>query len=214
MRDRLMVSSTIMKNMSAAKVDGMMEAFDKAEVGAVFFNRHGRVTAINGQARRIMGSHLSVVQNELRGSRGEESAEIKRQMKAVLGPSWLIPKDNPPILIQRIGQRPLLVRVQRLGGSLQDVFTHSVGVCLIEDLDPRKDADPSVLLQLGLTKAEIALALNLTAGLTMQEAAAARSISYETARTHLRSIFEKTGIRRQAELISLVSRLAGNFHGD
>lgn len=208
MRDRLMVSATIMKNMSASKVEGMVEAFEKAVIGAVFFNRHGKVTAVNTEAFRSMRGHLTIVQNELRGRNGEQTARIRKRMHAVLGTGWLQPANNQPILIEREQQRPLLLRIQRLGGNLPDVFSHSVGVCLIEDLNPRSRTDPVLLAQvLGLTQAETLLAMNLAGGLSLQQSAAARSISYETARTHLRSIFAKTGVRRQTELIALISRL-------
>lgn len=208
MRDRLMVSATIMKNLSASKIEGMVEAFQTAGIGAVFFNRHGKVTAINAEASRCMGHHLAIVQHELRTSKSDVTAVVRKRMHTILGSGWLEPKDNDPILIEREQQRPLLLRIQRLGGNLPDVFTHSVGVCLIEDLNPRTRTKASVISELlGLTQAETALAMKLAEGFSLREAAASRSISYETARTHLRSIFDKADVRRQSELISLISRL-------
>ena len=56
----------------------------------------------------------------------------------------------------------------------------------------------------GLTPAEARLALHLVAGETLRSAEAKLSITYETARTHLKSIFSKTGTRRQAELVMVV----------
>jgi DNA-binding CsgD family transcriptional regulator len=62
----------------------------------------------------------------------------------------------------------------------------------------------------GLTPAEARLALHLVAGETLRSAEAKLSISYETARTHLKNIFGKTGTRRQAELvIAIVTALPG-----
>jgi DNA-binding CsgD family transcriptional regulator len=56
----------------------------------------------------------------------------------------------------------------------------------------------------GLTPAEARLALHLVAGETLRSAEAKLSISYETARTHLKNIFDKTGTCRQAELIVVI----------
>jgi DNA-binding CsgD family transcriptional regulator len=53
----------------------------------------------------------------------------------------------------------------------------------------------------GLTPAEARLALHLVAGETLRSAEVKLSISYETARTHLKNIFNKTGTSRQAELV-------------
>ena len=53
----------------------------------------------------------------------------------------------------------------------------------------------------GLTPSEARLALHLVAGETLRSAEVKLSISYETARTHLKNIFSKTGTCRQAELV-------------
>jgi DNA-binding CsgD family transcriptional regulator len=52
-----------------------------------------------------------------------------------------------------------------------------------------------------LSPAEARLALHLVAGETLRSAEAKLSMTYETARTHLKSIFQKTGTCRQAELV-------------
>jgi len=59
----------------------------------------------------------------------------------------------------------------------------------------------------GLTPAEARLALHLAAGDTLRSAEAKLSIRYETARTHLKSIFQKTGTCRQAELVVAIVTL-------
>src|SRR5262245_11925974 len=55
-----------------------------------------------------------------------------------------------------------------------------------------------------LTPAEARLALHLVAGETLRSAEVKLSISYETARTHLKNIFNKTGTSRQAELVIVI----------
>jgi DNA-binding CsgD family transcriptional regulator len=56
----------------------------------------------------------------------------------------------------------------------------------------------------GLTPAEARLALHLAAGETLRSAEAKLSMTYETARTHLKSVFQKTGTCRQAELVIVI----------
>jgi DNA-binding CsgD family transcriptional regulator len=58
----------------------------------------------------------------------------------------------------------------------------------------------------GLTPAEVRLVLRLVSGDSLRSAAKALGIQYETVRTHLKSIFQKTGTCRQAELVILVIR--------
>jgi DNA-binding CsgD family transcriptional regulator len=59
----------------------------------------------------------------------------------------------------------------------------------------------------GLTAAEARLALKLADGGGLKEAAAELQITHNTARTHLRHIFEKLDIDRQAQLVALLARL-------
>src|SRR5262249_33709747 len=56
----------------------------------------------------------------------------------------------------------------------------------------------------GLTQAEGRLALHLVAGETLRCAAVKLSITYETARSQLKSIFKKTRTHRQAELVIVI----------
>lgn len=58
----------------------------------------------------------------------------------------------------------------------------------------------------GLTPVESRIAALLAVGRTVEEIARARRVSEATLRTHLRSIFSKTGTRRQAELVHLALR--------
>jgi DNA-binding CsgD family transcriptional regulator len=53
----------------------------------------------------------------------------------------------------------------------------------------------------GLTPAEARLALHLVAGETLRSAEVKLGITYESARTQLKKIFNKTGTSRQAELV-------------
>ena len=57
-----------------------------------------------------------------------------------------------------------------------------------------------------LTPAESRIAAALAVGKTVQDVAHAMRVSDATLRTHLRSIFEKTGTRRQAELVRVALR--------
>jgi DNA-binding CsgD family transcriptional regulator len=59
-----------------------------------------------------------------------------------------------------------------------------------------------------LTAAETRLLEQLARNATLAEAAKTLGISQLTARTHLAHIFSKTGISRQADLLTMVGRLA------
>ena len=64
----------------------------------------------------------------------------------------------------------------------------------------------------GLTPAEARLALQLVAGEALRSAAVKLGISYETARTELKNIFNKTGTCRQAELVIVLVTALPRLH--
>jgi DNA-binding CsgD family transcriptional regulator len=55
-----------------------------------------------------------------------------------------------------------------------------------------------------LTPAEVRLVLRLMEGESLRSSAAALGIAYESTRTVLKSVFQKTGTCRQAELIIVI----------
>lgn len=59
----------------------------------------------------------------------------------------------------------------------------------------------------GLTKSEAQVALLAMRGEGLSPIAEKLSVSLTTVRTHLRHVFEKTGIHRQAELVRLLATL-------
>ena len=57
-----------------------------------------------------------------------------------------------------------------------------------------------------LTPAQARLVSHLVAGVSLRSSAKALGIKYETVRTYLKSVFQKTKTRRQAELVMVVIR--------
>jgi DNA-binding CsgD family transcriptional regulator len=58
-----------------------------------------------------------------------------------------------------------------------------------------------------LTETEARLASQLAFGNSLEGAADQFGIAKETARSHLKSIFAKTGVHRQAELVAVLAKL-------
>jgi DNA-binding CsgD family transcriptional regulator len=67
-----------------------------------------------------------------------------------------------------------------------------------------RDSRQGLRAEFGLTPAEAALAIEIAKGDGRKAAAARLGISVGTARTHLTRIFQKVGVRRQAELVRVL----------
>jgi len=93
--------------------------------------------------------------------------------------------------------------------SARDIFLHGTAALI---LTPAKapDAPPVELVRLlfDLTAAEARVARSLAAGETVESIAAESRVSPNTVRTHLRHVLEKTGCRRQADLVAVLGGIS------
>ncbi len=86
------------------------------------------------------------------------------------------------------------------GASSDD--QHQRALVYVFDANSPRQVSHDILTGLyGLTQTEAKLVQLMSNGMTLDEAATELEISVNTARTHLKHVFHKTGINRQAELI-------------
>ena len=105
-------------------------------------------------------------------------------------------------------QPALVLHVLPLRRSAYDIFQGAdtlVAVTTVSPAVPGPAPSPAILMGLfDLTPAEVRLASALAEGQTLRVAAAAAGIAYSTARRYLESIFAKTGVNQQSQLVALL----------
>jgi DNA-binding CsgD family transcriptional regulator len=91
----------------------------------------------------------------------------------------------------------------------RDIFTDAAGLIVVTPLaSPRAPAAAVLEGLFDLTPAEARVASALTGGATIREISRQIGIGEETVRSQLKAVFEKTGTRRQAELVGLLGGIA------
>jgi len=111
------------------------------------------------------------------------------------------------IALAREDRLPLSVLVAPFRPA-RDALGAPVPAAILFIRDPEQESVSQQLLRdlFALTPAEAAIAAALAEGKSVGDITRACRISLNTARTHLRNIFAKTGTRRQAELVALLMR--------
>lgn len=106
------------------------------------------------------------------------------------------------------GKRPLQALVSPLRLATQGQSPSARVLVLITDPEASVDVPREILSVLyGLTSSEVEVANGLLAGLSLEQIAAVREVSWGTVRTQIKSLMHKTGTRRQSELIRLLLSL-------
>ena len=181
-------------------------------LGIISFSQNGTLLETNQEARRILSEKdgIWLAGNNLSVEVTQEGRELQRMVRQAL--SGTVADKGPGVVEAMSVTRPsgraklgVLVRQIPLGTWSESRQRPAVAVFL---RDPESSsAQPShelVRRLFGLTRMEAALALLLAEGLTLDEAAEKMDVRRNTARTHLRSIFCKTGVTRQTMLVRLL----------
>lgn len=178
-------------------------------VGVILIDENGCVQEINSMGKGIlqMNDGLRLAGDRLEAAYGEDDRKLNRLIRAMLTQQ----KATKVSLIEAIS-------VSRPSGKVNfgvvikaiapDQWTEgkrrpSVAV-FVRDCEAKADPVAGLAQKMfQLTPSETALVIHLANGLSLDEASDALDIRRNTARAHLRSIYSKTGVRRQPELVRI-----------
>jgi len=186
-------------------------ALNALETAVLVVDRKLRVVLANRSGDQMLSSAdgLSVQDGELSGTTATETRRIRAFVANLFELHSAAPRPQALRIERRSGRKSYACTGQRLplGAGIAGVRSDPVAILFIRELAAQRSLEPEALGQLyGLTATEAQLASLLAQGLTLEQAASLRGITYETARTYLKGLFEKMGCHRQAELVSLLVR--------
>jgi DNA-binding CsgD family transcriptional regulator len=198
-------------HLSYGKAVGMNDAFDLIGSASILINRFGKVFRCNKTAEQYFGDGLSLTGNELSCALSTDTTALRRMIFSCCTENKLDEFELArSLVIQRPSKRPLVIQVVRLTGMVGDIFSPArVLLFVVDPFQERNAAQTSELRKVfKLTAAEAALLAILETEMPLPKAAEQLGISYETARTQIKSIMQKTGKNRQSEVIALVRRMS------
>jgi DNA-binding CsgD family transcriptional regulator len=96
-------------------------------------------------------------------------------------------------------------RLKTISESGDPAIRAKVGALAAMMMRRQDGADGRLLDRYGLTPTEVRLATHIAAGGSVADYAALHKVSEGTVRTHLKAVFAKTGVHRQADLVRLLA---------
>lgn len=179
-------------------------------LGVIHLDRRGQIVEANDRARAMLRQGDGVVDQDgvLSARVPADQARFAQLVAAALVDPGAV---SGSMLLQRGAVMPrLVVHVNPVGVRQPDLGAQRVAA-LVLLVEPGRQArlDPAlVAATLGLTPLEGQVAVWLAEGWTVREIAAARGRQVGSVHWHLKQIYQKLGISRQADLVRLVLSVA------
>ena len=177
------------------------EAVSRLSVGLVLVEDNGRIAFVNEIAEELL-RHAGII----RTSGGVSCLTLDPEVQAAVSSSRGRKAVITEFAMKREGQRPLLLTmmpISRNGPYASE--SGRVSCAIVVGASALADGRRSIGMSkaYGLTPKEELILQAIAAGRTLNEAADSLKITRNTAQTHLRSIFSKTDLHRQSDLIRL-----------
>jgi DNA-binding CsgD family transcriptional regulator len=203
-------AALLARHLAYANATGMIDAYESLGCACFLLDHFGKVIKYNAQAQSMLGDGLELSQRTLKCASPADNLALtnliagSRQKTVQNGTSPL-----PFVLAHRPPKRPLIIQAVCLSGMTAAIFSPAKSILLVSDPEKRPAPAPRELLRklFNLTLTEVALLSHLDQEVALPAAAEMMGISFETARSHLKHIFSKTGTNRQSDLLMLIHRV-------
>ena len=179
----------------------LIDTLEQIGCGGVLLDGVGEVLLANVTALRLLQEGGGPLRP------GDEQEQVRSALKRLLrrAQSRFTLDRDAWVRVPRETQRDLVLHAVPIGPGNAPVGT----VLILVDLGTAPQPKPEVLQKLfGLTGAEAKLALEIARGETPADVARDHRVSIATVRSQLAAVFAKTQTSRQAELVTLLARVA------
>ena len=196
---------------SLAGTDALGESLtgllDTTGLGIIQLDRRGRILEVNDRARNLLrtGDGLFDARGFLFARTPEDNTHLQGLLKRAL-PPFGAQGVAGSIIVSRASALPLVLHVNPVNRLETDFRVWPIAaLVLVVDPASRTRIDPAVAgAALGLTGMESQVAVLLAEGMSVREIASAMGRKESTIRSHVKHMFTKHGLSRQAELVRLV----------
>ncbi|MGB9115548.1 helix-turn-helix transcriptional regulator [Bradyrhizobium sp.] len=203
--NRLSASAALARALGAATAAGALQAFEASGKAVVLFNRHGEAYRLNKSAEELLRGDVRIEGRKLAARDLSASAALDRALHELMwqriGGGLL-----PPIPLPRRGKRPILAYPIKLNSLAANALADCQALVILVDVEKQpRPSETELRTTFNMTAAEARLAGRLAAGESLEFATEQIGISKETGRNQLKSIFLKAGVKRQSELVAVLS---------
>jgi len=186
---------------------------DNPRIGVLHLDRRGRIMEVNDRAGSILrqGGGLSDRDGVLHAREAADRLRLERLVASALPASGAVAVSGSMLVGRGSGAPPLVVHIKPVAVPQVDYGArHTAALILIVEPGSRHGIDPDLVAGiLGLTPMESRVAVWLAEGKSVREMAEATGRTEGSIYFHLKQIYRKQPISRQADLVRLVLSVTG-----
>ena len=208
--ERLRAAATFALKLRFSAMRTIAESFSRLGDDIALIGGSGRLVYMSDGFERHVDDALVIRSGRVGSWQPTIDSLLSGAIRKATGDAPAIERTVEAILLpKRSGVLPLKAQLVPIVGVAQDIFALARAALIVSDPFGRQGRTNMQLCAVfGLSPAEARLASRIGDGEDLAAIAQAESISLETARKRLKAVFAKTGTHRQAELASVVARLA------
>jgi len=199
---------TFAKRMRDARAQSISDFATRLGMPLIMLGSDGSAIAVTPQAERIFSAEFGVRNGRLWAADVASNNSLDA-LTQLARRSTLPDLIDSVAVVRSSGRGPLLLRPIAIRGLGLDVLPGARLFITVTDLSQAPAApEHDLRLLFGLSPAEANVAALLASGRDVEEVAAERQASVGTVRTQIRQVFEKMGVNRVGELVSVVAKVA------
>lgn len=192
-----------------ASMSTAVDLFDQAGTAVLAIDGAGRLIHANSAAERLLQASLRSISGQLLFVDQDAAKKFDQIVDRLRHTTEGKALCQEPIIVRRQNAAPLVVKILPVDGEANSPLLSARALLLLKEIDRPAMPDWKILSQaMGFTPAEARLAAQLATGQSLESSALALGITKETARSRLKSIFQKSDTHRQSELVALLTSLA------
>ena len=185
---------------------------ENRRIAVIHLDRRGRILAANDRARGILrgGDGLADRDGVLHAQAPADELHLQRLVAAALPATGAAAVGGSTLLHRSSASPPFVAHVKPVPVPQPDYGArHVAALVLVHELGRQQRVDPGlVATTLGLTTAESQVAAWLAEGKRVADIAEAKGYTKGAVYWHLKQIYQKLPVSRQADLVRLVLSIA------
>lgn len=183
---------------------GMTEALELTQQPAILLTGEGKVLSINNSAAKIAGLSLDVSNHELVINDPQSSINLAKLLKETMSDALVDGEKSGRTWIRDQTGRRIRVRAIALRNWGRYTFHNASMMILLDNPSEFQFGWSKLKEKYRLTSSEMKVLEKLASGCSLVLTAETLNIKHETARSHMRNIFLKMGVNRQAHVLQLI----------